>query len=372
MLEDLRRLVELDSPTGHAALLSRTAEWLRHHLSRLGRVELVTTVAGRAPHVLLEHGPVGEDAAPLVLCHYDTVWPEGTAARRPFHVDGDWALGPGVLDMKASIVLVAHALRALEAHGMGPSRGVRVLITADEEIGNPTSTNLIVELARRASCALVMEPPLADGRLKTSRKGYGRLRVSAEGRAAHAGIEPEHGVNAAVEAAHVARVADALNDPDAGTSVTVGVLRAGEYSNVVPASGEVEIDVRAVSDAEMKRVLRTFRSLQPTVPGARLHLHVDVLRLPMPRVPQTGALVEVARRVGAGLGMEIREGHTGGVSEGNLTQAAGAPTLDGLGVVGIGPHTPDERILLSSLFERTALLAGMLIELGSVAPTEAR
>jgi glutamate carboxypeptidase len=361
MLEQLRRLVELETPSDDPKRLRTAADWLAAWFSELGTTELVQTQREAAPHVLVEVGPPNGAIAPLVLCHYDTVWPAGTVTRIPFAVEGDAARGPGVLDMKASIVLVHHALRVLVGRGVH----VRVLVTADEEIANPTSQELIADLAGRSSCALVMEPPLSDGRLKTARRGYARVRIRTDGRAAHAGIEPAAGVNAAVEAAHIAAFADALGARTPGASATVGLLRAGDRINVVPAAGEVGIDVRADSARALREILDELRSLRPCVAGARVAMNVEVERAPMLRLPDTVELLARARRVGASLGLRIAEGSTGGVSEGNLTQAAGVPTLDGLGVVGVGPHTPAERIRISSLLERTALHAGLLAELSS-------
>jgi glutamate carboxypeptidase len=359
MLEDLRQLVERDAPTGDAHVLAGMAGWLADWLAPLGRVELVP-VPGGAPHLVVEIGPVGR-GAPLVLCHYDTVWPAGTARRRPFRVDGDRASGPGVLDMKASLVIVRYAHRALRRLGVEPAGGVRLLVTADEERGNPTSEQLVLAQARRAGVALVMEPPLADGRLKTERKGLAQVRFELEGRAAHAGIEPERGLNAAVEAARIAVAADALAAPQAGTSVNVGVLRAGTHANVVPSSATVEIDVRAPTAAELDRVVDALHARDSRC-AVRRRCYV---RAPMPRLPSTDPLLAIARRVGAALGIAIEEGATGGVSEGNLTQSAGTPTLDGLGAVGAGAHAPHEHISVASLIERTALHAGMLVELSS-------
>jgi glutamate carboxypeptidase len=364
VLRDLRRLVELESPTGNGSRLAALAEWLAGWFAPLGDVRTIATRAGSPPHVLIETG-AGAEGGLLVLCHYDTVWPEGTLSQWGFEVSGAEASGPGILDMKASIVLVHYAHQALRALGVSPTAGIQILITADEEQGNPTSRELIEGLAKHAGAALVMEPPLADGRLKTSRKGYARLRLEITGRSAHAGIAPEEGINAAIEAAHTALMADALNDSRAQTSVTVGALHSGRQSNVVPSSASLTLDVRAASDAELQRVVDALRTRTPQIDGAQVQLHVDELRGPMPRLATTDPLLASARGVGDALGMSIDEGHTGGVSEGNLTQAVGTPTLDGLGVVGVGAHTPDERIQVRSLLERAALHAGMLVDLGS-------
>lgn len=365
LIDDLRRLVELETPTGDTRRLTAASKWLLEWFSPLGRTTEITTEPGTAPHLLVEIGSASSAASLLVLCHYDTVWPAGTCATWPFKANDQFASGPGVLDMKASIALAHYAQRALLARDGSRPIGVRILLSADEERGNPTSRELIEDLARAAAAALVLEPPLADGRLKTSRKGYARIRLEIVGRAAHAGIAPEDGVNAAVEAAHAALYADALNDVAAGTSVTVGMLRSGQQPNVVPPSASLELDIRAADDGGMQRVLEALRGLSPRIAGSSVDVHVDILRGPMPRLATTDRLMASARRVGAALDMPVREGHTGGVSEGNLTQAVGTPTLDGLGVVGVGAHTPQERIDVRSLLDRAALHAGMLVDLAS-------
>jgi len=367
VIDELEVLVTLESPTRDTGRLIRAADHVATRFSHLGSISRHEPGPELPPHLQLDVNGAGSRLPLLVLCHYDTVWPAGTIDSWPFTVKGDVAAGPGVLDMKASIVVVHEALTALRSLGVELKRGARVLVTADEEIGNPTSRTLVTALAERASAALVMEPPLADGRLKTQRKGQATVRVAIQGRSAHAGVDPNNGVSAATEAAHVALAANALADDEAGTIVNVGVIEAGDLPNVVAPSARLEIEVRADTDAEVDRVIDALRRLQPRVAGARLAVSVGSDRPAMRRVPETDRLLCVAREVGAALGCEIGEGATGGVSEGNFTQAAGTPTLDGLGVQGEGAHTPEERISLSSLFMRTALLAGVMVALDDCA-----
>ncbi len=360
LLDDLRALVEQETPSGDPELLRRAASWLADWLGGLGEVTVVASHEG-GPHLMVDVGQVEPGRSALVLCHYDTVWPRGTIERRPFSVGVDAAEGPGVLDMKASIVLVRHALEFLLAENVDVPGGVRVFVSSDEELGNPTSDELIRELAGQAKHVLVMEPPLADGRLKTSRKGYASVRLRIGGRAAHAGISPDHGISASVEAARAALFADQLNA--GSTTVNVGVIRSGHRANVVPPEAELLLDVRAANEADLEATLGALRAYRAKSSQARVEVAIMTRRPPMQRVPNMNRLVTSAQRVGAALGMTIREGYTGGVSEGNLAQAAGAPTIDGLGVVGVGPHQEDERICVSSLVERTALHAGMLLDL---------
>jgi glutamate carboxypeptidase len=237
------------------------------------------------------------------------------------------------------------------------------LFTSDEEVGSPTSRALIEAQARASAYALVLESPLAGGRLKTARKGVGRFTVAITGRAAHAGIEPEKGISAVVELAHqILRLSD-LADPAAGTTVNVGVVRGGSTPNVVPAEASARVDVRVTTLAEAARIEAAMAALRPVLPGATVTATGSFDRPPMERTPQSAALFERARAIAATLGQELTEGATGGASDGNFTAALGLPTLDGLGALGAGAHAADEHILIDSLPERAALLAALLLAL---------
>jgi glutamate carboxypeptidase len=265
--------------------------------------------------------------------------------------------------MKASLVLVEFALRAIADLRLRPPRPVVVLLTSDEEIGSPTSRATIEAEACRAAYALVLEPPLPGGRLKTSRKGVGRFDVEVEGRAAHAGVEPEKGLNAIVELAHQVLRIQALADPVAGTTVNVGVVEGGTVPNVVPARATARVDVRVTRRDEAMRIEEAMQSLTPVTPGAGVTARGGFNRPPMERTPEIAALFELARVVGRSLGLDLAEGSTGGASDGNFTAAVGLPTLDGLGPLGAGAHAEDEHVEVESLPGRAALLAALLLEL---------
>lgn len=299
----------------------------------------------------------------LVLGHFDTVWPAGTLAARPFRVEDQRAYGPGVFDMKASLVLLEFALATMAELGLRPPRPVVVLLTSDEEIGSPTSRATIEVEARGAAYALVLEPPLPGGRLKTARKGVGRFDVEIEGRSAHAGIEPEKGLSAIVELARQVLQIESLADPKAGTTVNVGVVEGGTTPNVVPAHATARVDIRVARSDEAERIAEAMRSLAPVSPGVVVTARGGFNRPPMERTPQIAALFERARVIGRSLGWELAEGSTGGASDGNFTAAIGLPTLDGLGALGAGAHAEDEHVELDSLPERAALLAALLLEL---------
>jgi glutamate carboxypeptidase len=270
--------------------------------------------------------------------------------------------------MKAGLVLLEFAVEAIRSTGRALSRPIVTLWTSDEEIGSPRSRAAIEDEARRAAFALVLEPPLAGGHLKTARKGVGRFQLIVEGRPAHAGVEPEKGVSAVVELAHQVLRIHGLNDPGAGTSVNVGVIQGGSVANVVAAEAIATIDVRAATIEEARRIEAALRALSPVLPGARVRIDGGMNRPPMERSPRGVALYQQARAIGRTLGLDLGEGATGGGSDGNFTAALGVPTLDGLGVPGAGAHAVDEHVIVASLPERAALLAAALLGLEPVTP----
>jgi len=296
----------------------------------------------------------------LLLGHTDTVWPAGEIQKRPFTIGGGRALGPGVFDMKAGILLMWMSLGALLRTRGALERSVTVLLTSDEEVGSDSSRGLIESEAAQCRAVFVLEPSLPGGVLKTARKGVGRFTIKAIGRAAHAGIDPSKGVNAIEEISRQILKLHKLTDVAGGTSVTAGVVQGGTRSNVVPAEAAVEIDVRITSTVEAERVTRTIRALEPELAGARLEVRGSINRPPMERTADTARLFDIARNIAAQMGMDLKEGSTGGASDGNLTSALGIPTLDGLGPVGDGPHAVDEWVEVGSLPERAALVAGLI------------
>jgi glutamate carboxypeptidase len=359
----LRTLVEHESPSRDKASLDTLGAVLASRLEAAGgRIERVANPSGGDHLVARFFEGTGEPPA-LLLGHFDTVWPLGTLGRLPWRAEGGRASGPGVFDMKAGLVLIGFALRGLRELGGRPRRPIVVLLTSDEEVGSPTSRTLIESTARGASHALVLEPPLPGGRLKTARKGVGGFTVAVEGRAAHAGVEPEKGVSAVVELAHQILNIERLSRPEAGTTVNVGLIRGGTASNTVPARAEARVDVRASTPEEALRVESDLRALSPVSPGATIRVEGGFNRPPMVRTPAIAALFQRARAIGRSLGLELGEGSTGGGSDGNFTAALGVPTLDGLGAPGGGAHADDEHIELDALPGRAALLAALTQEL---------
>ncbi len=362
-LAELTALVGHESPSRDKARLDALAATIAARWGGLGgRVEVVDNPMG-GNHVVGRFRGASDERPSLVIGHFDTVWPVGTLTRMPIRREDDRLYGPGVYDMKTSLILVSAMLEAIEALALSLKRPLTVLFTSDEEIGSPTSRTLIETLARESAYAFILEPPLADGSLKTARKGVGRFSLSVEGKAAHAGVAPELGASAIVELAHQILRIQTFNNPSIGTTVNVGLIQGGTTSNVVAAHASAEIDVRAVTLAGADAVERSLLSLEPITPGTRVTVDGGLNRPPLERSPAIVALFDEARRLGRGLGLELTEGSTGGGSDGNFTAAIGTPTLDGLGTHGAGAHADDEHILIDSIAERTALLAGLILEL---------
>ena len=351
----LEAVVNMDSPTVDKPLVDRLVRYLGTRFQTLGgSVEYIP--AERFGDHLVARFDGASKSRLLILGHTDTVFPAGEVGRRPFRIENDRATGPGVFDMKAGITLIWAALRA-----SGPlPRPATVLLTSDEEMGSPSSRELIEREAGAASAVLVLEPSLPGGGIKTSRKGVGRFTVMASGRAAHAGIDPSRGINAIEEIAHQIVLLQGMSDGARGTTVTVGVVQGGTRVNVVPAEAAVEIDVRITSNEEAARITELIRALRPRLPGATLQIRGGINRPPMERTSDTGRLFEIARKIGEELGIRIEEGSTGGASDGNFTAAMGIPTLDGLGPIGDGAHSLEEYVEIASLPERAALIAGLI------------
>lgn len=347
MIEDLRALVETESPSRDPDALTASAKVVASVIeSRLGgHAALVESEAG--PHV---HWSGGGAPRVLLLGHHDTVFPLGTLERRPFRVEGGHVTGPGVFDMLGGLVQAVHGLASLDDRS-----GVEILVTADEEVGSHSSRALLEERALACGAVLVLEGSADGGALKTGRKGCGTFRVSVRGRASHAGLEPAAGVNALIEAAHQVLDITALGRPELGTTVTPTVASAGTLDNVVPAEATVVVDVRVESQDEQDRVEAAFAALAPHLDGAEISVEGGVGRPPMPQSAAAG-LFAVAQRLLPGI-----EGKAvGGGSDGNFTAALGVPTLDGLGAVGGGAHADHEYVVIGAMVERATLVAGLV------------
>lgn len=354
LVERLLLLTAVDAPSGEPAALGPAADAFAHELAELGG-EVQRHERDGITHLSTRLGPDG-DKHVLVLCHYDTVWPAGTAAQRPGRLVDGRLSGPGTFDMRGGIVAALTALRLVDTL----PAPVQVLLTGDEETGSASSEDLIVEMARSASLVLVTEPPLPGGALKTARKGWASYTIAVEGRAAHAGLDPDSGVSAIDELMDVLHDVNALRAPELGTTVNIGSVRGGTRTNVVAADASAEFELRATTVAEQARTEEALNSLRARRDGARLALTRNHGRPPMERTLAVASAARRAQELAALLGLQLDEGAAGGTSDANLIAPLGIPVLDGLGPDGGGAHALDEHVLVDSLVQRTALIALLL------------
>ncbi|GIW88786.1 MAG: peptidase M20 [Isosphaeraceae bacterium] len=363
-LDALLALVEHESPSRHKPALDSLADLLSARFAAAGaQVQRLPNPDGGDHLRATWTAPSHPDAKPiLVLTHYDTVWPLGTLQTMPAQIRDGRATGPGIYDMKASLILAEAALSALQAASVPLARPVVLLATSDEEIGSPTSRSLIEAEARQAHCTLVLEAPLANRALKTARKGVACYRLDVYGQAAHSGVEPDKGASAILELARQILAIQSLARPDLGTTINIGLIAGGSAVNVVPAEAHAEINVRISTLAEFDRLDADLRRLQVVDPRTRIQLTGQLNRPPMERTPATVALFHRTRDLARLLGLELGEGATGGASDGNFASAVGCPTLDGLGCDGDGAHATHEHIQIDALAPRAALL-GLLFAL---------
>jgi len=299
--------------------------------------------------------------AQLMLGHCDTVWPIGTLQDMPLVLEEDRLLGPGVYDMKAGLVEMIYALRAIEELGLRPSVAPLCFINSDEEIGSRESTRYVRALAQRVDRCMVLEPSLGQtGKIKTARKGVGRFEVTVQGKAAHAGLDPGAGASAILELSHVIQKLFELNDPEHGTSVNVGVIDGGIRPNMVAPQSRAVIDVRVQTQADAERVENAIHSLEAETPGVILTIEGHIGRPPMERTESNQQLWRVAQQLAGELELDLEQGTAGGGSDGNTTSLYTA-TIDGMGAVGDGAHAHHEFIFIDQLPVRCALLTALLL-----------
>lgn len=353
LVGDLQALIECESPSDDLAAVRRSADLVAAMGERLFSVAPERIEIDGRSHVRWQFG------APrvLVLAHHDTVWPIGTIDRLPFSNDGSTLRGPGAFDMKAGLAMAFHAIADLADRD-----GLCLLVTGDEELGSPSSRQLIEDTARGCDAVFVLEASADGGALKIGRKGVSLYRVIVTGKAAHAGLEPHNGVNASIEAAHVLLQVAALGDEVAGTTVVPTVISGGTTTNTVPARAEFAVDVRVKTLAEQARVDEQIRAIAPTLPGASIVIEGGANRPPM-EPSAAAALFSRAERLARELDLTPFDGvSVGGASDGNFTAGIGVPTLDGLGAVGGGAHADHEHVIVAMLAERTTLLRALIVD----------
>ena len=368
LLSLTRALCEAESPSGDAegsrAVVNLLEESARE-LEGVVSVERIAAPGGYGEHFRLRAFAEGatEERTLLLLGHTDTVHPRGTLRQRPWREEDGRIHAPGVFDMKAACAVAIEALRACVALGTRPRRPVVLLLTCDEESGSHSGRALVEEEARRAEYVLVLEPSAPGGRAKTARKGTGLFTLSVEGRAAHAGLEPEKGVSAILELARQVERVASLARPELGTTINVGTLSGGTHANVVAAEARAEVDVRFSTLEEARRIEDAIRGLQPFDSRASLKVSGGINRPPLERTEAVASLFEKARRVASEFDFELGETSVGGASDGNFAAAYCAAVLDGLGVEGDGAHASHEHIVADRLVPRAAFLAALVASL---------
>ena len=360
ILERVSALVRQESPTSRYDAVSAIQEMVAGWAEELeGRVERHAP-SGSGGVLEARFGNPEDGRRPvLLLGHLDTVWPMGTLARMPWRVEEGWAFGPGVLDMKAGVVMALEAMRLVRE--VDADRPVVLLLSGDEETGSHHSRGLIEEIAKGCRAAFVLEPAQGpQGAYKTARKGVGQFRLEITGVPSHSGVDFGAGHSAVRELAWQIEQISAMTDLKLGTTLNVGVVGGGTQSNVVPAAAWAEIDLRVKTVADADAVTQRLQALKARDPLCTLRVTGGLNRPPMERTEGTAALFAQAKELAAGLGFALEEAATGGGSDGNFTSALGVPTLDGMGAIGNGAHAENESIRIDSLVTRTALLAAMI------------
>src|SRR6266850_2393270 len=362
MLATLRQFVEAESPSLEKVAADHccgliAAAWRNQDV----RVERLKQ-NHRGDHLRIAYWPGKTRPAGqlLVLGHYDTVYSSGTLRKMPFRISRGKAYGPGIFDMKAGIVQALFALHALQETNAELRKRLIFLWTSDEEIGSESSRKLLEAEARRSDAVFVLEPSFGPrGLLKTARKGVGTAELTVHGRASHAGLAPQEGVNAIHELARQLARIEKWSDFRRGVTISAGIVEGGSRSNVIPEHARAVLDLRALRVSDMRSLERKLHALRPLHRGARLEISGGFDRPPLER-KMSATLFARAKSLAAQMDLSVGECTVGGGSDGNFTAALDVPTLDGLGAVGDGAHSSHEHILVNTMPIRAALLASLL------------
>jgi len=359
----LRELVECESPSDDAASVDRCATLFADHIADVAKVKKIPGTGGFGPHLQCDFsGRKTKDGQILVLGHSDTVYPMGTLETMPFRITDDGRIhGPGIFDMKGGLAMVVFAMRALKDLGLPVQRKVLLQVVSDEEMGSHSSRGLTEEEARRSQFVIVAEPAAGpSGKAKTSRKGVGGYRLRVHGRAAHAGLDFAGGASAILELAKQIQAIATFTNLDRGLTISPGIIAGGTRTNVVAAEAACDFDVRVARAKDWDTLDRKMRKLKADDKRCTLELSGELNRPPLERTKGVAALYKQARMIATTLGVDLGETGVGGGSDGNFTGALGIPTLDGMGAVGDGAHTPGEYILADRIPDRVALLAKLI------------
>lgn len=362
MVTALKELVPLESPTHDKAACDKLCAVLANQFLQLGGRVKLHRQKKAGDHLQVEFAGAKGRKPILLLGHYDTVYATGTLASMPWRESKGLVYGPGVFDMKGGIVQMMFAIRALRATGQLP-RPITVLLVSDEEGGSETSRAITEKIAGRCEAVLVCEPAGRGGALKTGRKGVGSFTIRVSGVASHAGLDFEKGQNAILELSRQVQAVAAMTNLERGITLNAGIIRGGTRTNVVPSEAEAEFDLRIASKVDGDLMMRKVRALRAVNKKCKLHIEGGINRPPLERSPQVVALFQQAQAVAGQLGFSVSEIAVGGGSDGNFTAGMGIPTLDGLGAVGDGAHSPRESLVAAEMPRRAALLAGLVVSL---------
>jgi glutamate carboxypeptidase len=375
-LADLERLCNVDCGSYSPAGVNEVASWVAAEMTRLGAtVERRPDPSGRYGDTVIGtwRGRPGAGPRVLLVGHMDTVFEDGTATARPFRIEAGIAHGPGVTDMKGGLLTGLYAIgafRDLLAGGSAPAdlpfERLTYIANPDEEIGSPSSTPHIREVAAESDCCLMLECARANGDFVSARKGIVDMRLRIHGRAAHAGVEPEKGRSAVLAGARLVTAIHALNGRWPGVTTNVGVFQAGTRPNIVPDLAELQVDVRGMTADALDAAVAAIEALalSPGVPDVTVEVETMAAWRPMEKLERAGHLVELVVELAQGIGFETTDAATGGAGDANTTSGMGIPSIDGLGPIGGRDHSPDEYLEVDSIVPRTTLVAGLLLAIG--------
>lgn len=364
MLLLLERLVNIDSGSANKAGIDEVGGILKSEYENLGFTVEVVHEPNNGNNLLIQYKNTSNPEI-IVVAHMDTVFKVGTASERSFSIKEGRAYGPGVIDMKASQVSLLYAVKALIANEQTGFKNLRIVLNSDEEIGSPTSKDLIEQQATGKKYALIMEPARKDGSLVTARRGGGEYSLYVTGKAAHSGIEPQNGISAIEELAHKIIKLHTLTNHEEGITVNVGLIEGGESVNTIAPTAVGHIDIR-INKMEQAAVLaKQIEDICSVsdIPGTTLRLEGGIERPPLVKTDKTIQLLDRIKKVGATIGIDVTDTATGGASDASFTSVAGVPTIDGLGPIGGDAHTEKEFLEIPSFIERTELLANVIEKL---------
>ncbi|HVB24721.1 MAG TPA: M20 family metallopeptidase [Ktedonobacteraceae bacterium] len=370
-LDDLRTIVNIDSGSYTKAGVDRVSDYLSERFAAFGFNTRLEWQQQYGHHLVATHtGNASKGPRILLIGHIDTVFPEGEVAKRPFTIGSvqnkPIATGPGVLDMKSGVLIGMYGLHLLMSSQQAHYQRVTFVCNSDEEIGSPSSKPLIQALAKEADAAIVLEPGRLINTVVSSRRGSGQYRVEVRGVSAHAGVEPQRGRNAILELSYQVQKMQALNGTVSGTTLSVGIIRGGERTNVVPDYAYCDMDVRVSDPQGLKAIEEAMRNVtsQHELDDTQITLSGGMACMPFERNNRNAHLVQLVKEAGSELGLKIEDVGSGGASDANNTAAVGTPTIDGLGAGGGLAHNPGEYIELDYLPVRIALLAGLVGKIG--------